>query len=307
MGRALLFLRGGFAAFQSAHTATGRACALLRAGFRVRKSEVHSMFPYIRLWGLAIPTYGVLFVAGIALACLLAWWRARRAGLALDDLVVIAAVAIGLGLVGAKLLFFITSVPFSVLVDSLVRGDWSIIAKSGLVFYGGLLGGALGAFWGARLVKARLGDYCDVLVPCIPLAHAFGRVGCFSSGCCYGMPYDGPGAVVYSQAVGGAPAGIPLFPVQLVEAGLNLLVCAGLLWFLRRLRPRWASLGLYLMVYAVERFGLEFLRYDAIRGVFWGVSSSQWISIGLFAVGAGLMLWTYGRERRRRIVSEMKT
>lgn len=84
-----------------------------------------------------------------------------------------------------------------------------------------------------------------------------------------------------------------------------MLVCAGLLWFLRRPRPRWASLGLYLTAYAVERFGLEFLRYDAVRGVFWGVSSSQWISIGLFVTGAVLLVWTYGRDRRSGIVTKV--
>ena len=86
-----------------------------------------------------------------------------------------------------------------------------------------------------------------------------------------------------------APNGIPLFPVQLVEAGLNFLLFFFLLWFAGKPRPQGRILGAYVIAYAVIRFVLEFLRYDYERGILWVFSTSQWISLILLPIGIWLL------------------
>ena len=114
----------------------------------------------------------------------------------------------------------------------------------------------------------------------IPIMHAFGRIGCFCAGCCYGRPYEGFGAVVFpygSQAL----AGEKLFPVQLVESGL-VLILAIVIIILEVKKEFYYTIETYLISYSVIRFILEFMRYDAVRGEAFGLSTSQWISIAVF-------------------------
>ena len=97
------------------------------------------------------------------------------------------------------------------------------------------------------------------------------------------MPYDGPLHVVYTETAGVTPLGVPLFPVQLLESALLVLLFVALfVLYLKTNRPR-LTCAVYLVSYAVMRFFLEFLRYDAERGGFLGLSTSQWISMGIVA------------------------
>lgn len=94
-----------------------------------------------------------------------------------------------------------------------------------------------------------------------------------------------------------APPGVALFPVQLLEAVLNILLFAGLFTYSRRPRKPGQVLGLYLASYGIMRFGLEYLRYDAVRGMALGLSTSQWISLALAPVGVLLIVYGWGRLR----------
>lgn len=124
-----------------------------------------------------------------------------------------------------------------------------------------------------------------ICTPAIPLFHAFGRIGCFFAGCCWGVECEGGLAFPLSIA---APNGVPLFPVQLLEAGCNAL----LFFFLHKaagwLRENWLLLPLYLACYGTVRFLLEFLRGDPSRGI-WLLSTSQWLALAAIFVG-GLYL-----------------
>ena len=111
---------------------------------------------------------------------------------------------------------------------------FAIVANTGATFYGGLVGGIaaflaiyLGA--GARLLpkgeaKASLAEVSSMAACSIAAAHALGRIGCFFAGCCYGIPYDGIGAVVYHETPGNTPLGVALLPVQLIESVLLFLL-----------------------------------------------------------------------------------
>ena len=116
------------------------------------------------------------------------------------------------------------------------------------------------------------------IIPVLPLGHAVGRLGCLFAGCCYGFEYTGPLAVKNLLI----SAEKTYFPIQLIEALLNLGIFIFLLWYTRKKRPTYHILCVYLYVYSILRFILEFFRGDLIRGVFLMLSTSQWISVVLF-------------------------
>lgn len=161
------------------------------------------------------------------------------------------------------------------------------------VFYGGLILALIMTsiyIWRAQKVRA---PYFDMLAVGIPLFHFFGRLGCFFTGCCYGMPWEH--GVGYLHPLTGAEPGVPLVPVQLIEAVLNLL----LFFVLRRLFVR-KKLGgrlllVYLLAYPGYRFLLEFLRGDRIRGFVGALSTSQFIS--LLLIGFALCVWLLVRKK----------
>ncbi|MGN1251206.1 MAG: prolipoprotein diacylglyceryl transferase [Candidatus Spyradocola sp.] len=243
------------------------------------------MLPFIHLGSLRIPMYGLCMVVGILVASSVATVRAKRRGGDENSLFIIAACTVGFALAGAKLLYIVASYGLGNALRSVLSGDFSCITESGLVYYGGLITGIPGAFLGARLARENPGKYCDAVAPVIPLGHAFGRLGCFFAGCCYGIPCSGPLCVSF-PAVGVTHT---VFPVQLLEMAINLGLFALLCAYTRSPRG-FRSLYLYLALYSVCRFALEFLRGDLIRGVSGGLSTSQWISIGLFAVSSLLLL-----------------
>lgn len=151
--------------------------------------------------------------------------------------------------------------------------------------------------------KASFYEYAAVIVPAIPLAHAIGRIGCFLAGCCYGRIVDTPISVCYRNPIGGAPVGVPVFPIQLVESACNILVFVILLIYTRKRLKAGSVLFLYSILYGIERFCLEYFRADEIRGIFLGLSTSQWISIAMIIFG--IVGFVLARRRENRISKTM--
>lgn len=279
--------------------------------------------------------YGLLILLGVAAAVLLAHHQCRVHGKSFDEAVELTCVGGLCGLLGAKLLYL--AVSFSSIDWARLFSDATYatgLIGGGFVFYGGVLGALLGIAVYGRLRKIDAWGLVNACAPCLPLAHAFGRLGCLVAGCCYGVPWDGPVAVVYDHSPL-APNGVTLFPVQLAEALLNLVLSGVLVWACNRwrrpeLRPcaegsraggaagvadtaSAASatepgevpargvrhgLALYLLLYGVERFFLEFARYDsAERGFLGPLSTSQWISLAL-VVGCAAFFVVQSRRRR---------
>lgn len=153
-------------------------------------------------------------------------------------------------------------------------------AFGGAVFYGGLIGGSLAAALYLRTEKESFHAHADICAMAIPFFHAFGRIGCFVSGCCFGIEMEG--GFVYHHSPIPEANGVPRFPVQLVEAGFNALLFGALLLCLCKGKLKGKLFYLYLLVYSTGRFLLEFLRGDAYRGFVGCLSTSQFISVFLF-------------------------
>ena len=254
------------------------------------------MYPYLDVFGRNIPSYGFCMAIGILISCFIGFIRAYKYKLDINSLIVIVACAIGLGLFEAKVLYLFVSCDMDDVLNRLLHGNITDLTSSGQVFYGGLIGGIIGALLGAHIsgTTRDLARYCEAIVPAIPLGHAFGRLGCYLGGCCYGAPYTGFGAVTFPMV------GVfePVFPVQLLEATMNIVIFILLVLPWQKKRQDFVSLYLYLILYSVVRFILEFFRGDEIRGITQGLSTSQWISIGLFICGFMLLVITARRGKR---------
>ena len=255
------------------------------------------MLPYITIFSQSIAMYGVMAAAGIVLAIFYMKKAEKRfPSVAADGELIFVYGMIGM-FIGAKLLFLLTALPELKGDISLRIGVGDFLHKylyAGFVFYGGLYG-ALLAIWGyTKLTKVKFDLILKAFLPMIPLIHGFGRLGCFCAGCCYGRVSERWGVVFSHSEI--APNGVPLLPVQLIEA----MAVFALFFMLWRMSRRGADgrymLGVYLFLYSAERFLLEFLRGDAYRGILWDVSISQAIAVlSIF----GSILLIKKRTRRR--------
>lgn len=249
------------------------------------------MLPYLRLFGKDIPTYSLMCLLGIGAVVAYVLLRRKRFHIPNDDAIHIIVMGIVGALIGAKLLYIITILPEIPALFPRLKENPILFADlliPGYVFYGGLLGGLFAVWRYCRRYAVSFKNVSMIIAGAVPLFHIFGRIGCFLAGCCYGIPVSC--GLVFTQSLG-APNGIPLLPIQLIEAGINLLLFTAVMLFQRFSKHPERSLLLYLCSYAGCRFLVEFFRGDAVRGVFFGVSTSQWISLGilLFFVIRGLV------------------
>ncbi len=259
------------------------------------------MFPFFSFTvfshHILIPLYGLCIVTGLFAASFLGVWLSKKTGQNYLDFVIVLTCSAFIGFVGAKLMYVIISCPPSMYFREFMN------MGGGYVFYGGLITGPLGVLLGVKISKTKMLDFLNIFVCCLPLVHAFGRLGCFFAGCCYGIPYDGLFAVHYSKPITNVQPDIGIFPVQLLESVLNLILFALLFIYavkhLSALRKNIDCVFIYLFCYSVMRFFLENLRGDLHRGIAAGLSTSQIVSIVLFfATGVLFAVSIFIRRRK---------
>jgi phosphatidylglycerol:prolipoprotein diacylglycerol transferase len=246
--------------------------------------------------GLTIYSYGVLLAASYLLGLQFALVRARRRGLDGQRVMDLGIWIIVSALVGAKLLLFI--VDFKQFTSN--PRDLLGLARSGGVFYGGLIAAVTVALIYLRRHRLPLWTTTDVFAPGIALGHVVGRMGCLLAGCCFGKPTSMPWAITFTDPAAaanvGTPRGVPLHPTQLYEAGAELLILVFLLVWERRGhgfpgRTFWS----YMLLYGVSRFVIEFYRGDSRGMVFDALSTSQFVSVILVPL-AIVMLFLLSRR-----------
>lgn len=243
-----------------------------------------------------IPTYGLLVATGVYLALLLVRRMANRGGMDGEHLFDLGISMVIAGLVGAKALLVFTEPTF---LDSWASA-WSLL-RSGGVFYGGLIGGVLAAVYYLRKYRLPFWATADLLAVGLPLAHAFGRLGCFAAGCCWGGHCDLPWAVTFTnpeaRALTGVPLGLPLHPTQLYEALFLGTLFAFMYWLYPRRRFPGMVVCAYAALYAAFRFGVEFLRGDP-RGSIDGFSTSQVIAVAALLLAIAGFVHGFRTARR---------
>ncbi len=245
---------------------------------------------------LHIRMYGVMIGAGYLAALIMSIYRGKKRNLDNDAIWDIFFCAIVGGMVGTKLLYYLTILPEIIKRPSLL---WENFA-SGHVVYGGIIGGVLLSYLYCRWKRHNFLPYFDLVMPAVALAQAIGRIGCFFAGCCYGRETDAWYGIVYHTSEQ-APNGVKLIPTQLISSGADLILCGILLVYARKERTDGRVAALYMILYGVGRFCLEFLRND-YRGSVGFLSTSQFISIGVVAAGIALYALAprlFGRPRAK--------
>ena len=228
---------------------------------------------------VTIHGYGLMIGLGVVAALLLGDYRSKKYGLNGDHIYGMTFSAVILGFLAARILFIITE------WENFLQNPMRYLTGAGFVVYGGIMGGALAIYGFCKMKKIDMLSYLDLMIPSVALAQGFGRVGCFLAGCCYGRETDSWLGVVFRDS-DFAPNGVKVLPTQLFMAGGDLLLMAVLLWYAAKRPMRGRTSMLYLILYSIGRFAIEFLRNDD-RGTVGALSTSQFIAI--FTLMAGFL------------------
>ncbi|HRK01037.1 MAG TPA: prolipoprotein diacylglyceryl transferase [Oligoflexia bacterium] len=253
------------------------------------------MYPtLLEVAGFPIHTYGVLIAIGFVLCVFVAKREAQRTGLQAEKIVDAGFWSLFVGMIGARLLYVITRWDYFRLVPLESFYVW----EGGLVFYGGPLFVIPFFFWYARRHQIPIFKLMDIGAISLPLAHAFGRLGCLSTGCCYGRPTNSTwGIKLHSELVEPYLRGVNLHPTQLYESAA--LFCLTAILFVQHRKKSFdgQTASLYLIIYPVIRFIVETFRGDTVRGFVFGgaLSTSQFISIWILF--SGILSYVYFRSR----------
>jgi phosphatidylglycerol:prolipoprotein diacylglycerol transferase len=238
----------------------------------------------VTIGDFTISTYEVAMTVAFLVAIFLAYRRAKKEGID-QGLVIDVCLWIVIGsLVGARVLFILTKIDDYMADPIQILKFW----RGGLVYYGGLIGGAVAVWVVLHRRKQAFFPMADLLAPYLMLGYGIHRsLGCFMAGCCFGKPTDLPWGVVFPEGSAAATAygpGVAVHPTQLYT-GLAAFAIFGLLLWLRRRKPFPGAIAIALfLLYAVSRFTIEFFRGDLIRGFIGPLSTSQVISVGMAVV-----------------------
>lgn len=261
--------------------------------------------PYIfTLGSFRVGWYGLMYVLAFLTMYLFGAYRIRTEGFPyseelLQDYIVWAAAGLLIGARVGYVLFYNFSYylhhPFEVIMPvSFESGGVRFTGIAGMSYHGGAIGVFLSSAWYLRRMKVDLWEFADLIVPMIPLAYTFGRIGNFINGELYGRATDVAWGMYFPLDITGALR----HPSQLYEALFEGLVLFGILWTLRKSsKVKGAVLAFYLIGYGGIRFVLEFFREpDAHLGfVALSLSMGQVLCFAMIAMGAGLYFYQANR------------
>ena len=248
------------------------------------------MLPYLHIWRLPIPTFGLMLWLAAVTAAVLMDRGFKRAGLKADAVSMVAFTVVA-GIVGAKLWHVIdTPAEFR-------EAGWRVLWDSaGFAWFGGLVFGISALLfqgWWARIGTLRT---LDLAAPSAAIGYGIGRIGCFLSGDgCYGLPTNLPWGMSFPNGI--EPVFVPVHPTPLYE----LLAGLAIGWWLWRRAgkpfPTGLILGQYLILSGLARFLVEFIRRNP--KILWGLSNAQLASAGSVIAGIVLVVWATSRKATR--------
>lgn len=259
------------------------------------------MLPYpnidpiaISLGPVKIHWYGLMYVIGIGAVWFLTRQRTRQPGFPwtaaqIEDLIFYAALGLVVGGRVGYALFY--NLPAFLGDPLMLFRVW----EGGMAFHGGLLGGMAGIAWFARRTGTHFFDVTDFIAPYVPIGLFTGRIGNFINAELWGAPTSLPWGMVFP---GAGPE--PRHPSQLYEAFLEgLVLFVALRWFSRLTPPRMAVSGMFLLLYGLFRFAVEFVRMPDVQ---LGYLAFDWLTMGqilslpMIVLGGLMLAWAYRRR-----------
>jgi phosphatidylglycerol---prolipoprotein diacylglyceryl transferase len=228
---------------------------------------------------ISVYSYGAMISLAILVAALALFREAPREGVNPDHVLEAIIVAAASGLIGSRLLY--VALNWELFSDRLLT---ILFARfEGLSFYGAFFGGALALYFWGRWRKINFFKMADLMAPYLALGYAFGRIGCFLNGCCFGKVSDLPWALPVSML-----DNLMRHPVQLYAAAGGVVIFFALK-LLRKVRP---FVGFNLLalaaLYGILRFTTEFFREEPQAWL--GLTTAQLFSLGLTIASLLLML-----------------
>lgn len=225
---------------------------------------------------ITIHGYGLMIGIGVMVALLVGDKRAQKRGMNGDLVYGMTILAVVFGFLAARVLFILTC------FKSFLQNPMAYITGNGFVVFGGLIGGIATVAIYCRIKKVSAIDYIDLMAPSVALAQGFGRVGCLLAGCCYGRETTSPIGIVFTNS-DFAPNGVRLLPTQIFMSVGDFVIAAILLMYAKKTRKKGSVTCLWLILYSIGRFFVEFLRND-YRGSIGILSTSQFIGIIMIVV-----------------------
>lgn len=263
------------------------------------------MYPVlVKIGPLTIHTYGFMMAVGVGFGFWFLFVQAKKTGLPASRMIDMAFYTIIIALLGAKLTLFVGD--FSYYVKH--PGELFSLARTGGVFQGGLVFGILFALWYFRRYRIPTWKAADIAGPALALGHGFGRLGCFSAGCCYGSPCSVPWGVTfqneYAHNLTGIPINTPIHPVQLYESVLNFLNFFILFLILRKKKFDGQVFPFYIINYSIIRFFTEYYRGDHPDKAFLIKNASPYLSLSfpqlfcILGLAGGVILLLILKKRK---------
>ena len=249
----------------------------------------------LKLGPFSVYSYGVMVAIGFALSAVLIAARAEKFNIAKDRAFDITIMILIFGILGARLLYVLLNASFYIANPV----EIVMLSRGGLVWYGGFITALIATFIYIRRSALDFWSVVDLIAPYVALAQAFGRIGCFLNGCCYGINVA-PG---FPLAVTFPCEADPRFPAQLVSAGFLFLIFVILLMRQNARRFGGEIFFGYCILYSSKRFIMEFLRGDNPK-IFLGLSLSQLISAAVFIVCLAAFLYKASQWKKRPTVSQ---
>ncbi len=241
------------------------------------------MFPILLNIGtFPVHSYGFLIAVGFLLAVWVSKREAQRLGLPPERLVDLGFWSLLVGMIGSRILYVVTLYPYY--HDHPLQSLY--VWEGGLVFFGGPLLCIPFFFWYTKHYNLPRWKILDIGATAIPLAHAFGRLGCLSAGCCHGKATGGQwGIKLYTELVEASLRGVYIHPTQIYESVSLMILFFGLRWLRFHKKFDGELFCTYLITYSIIRSIIEIFRGDSVRGFVIQdiLSTSQFISILVIA------------------------
>ena len=254
------------------------------------------MYPVLFKFGfITVYSYGALLAIGFLVSAFLIYRNAGRFNLSGEAMLDLAVIALIFGILGARIVFILQNLPHFVKYPLEILD----LSKGGLVWYGGFFGGLAAGFVYARIKAISFLNVTDLFMPYIALGQAFGRIGCFLNGCCYG-----------AEVSAGYPFGVTFpgeeimrHPTQLYSVLALIVIFIILRVCQENIRFAGEIVCIYGILYTLKRFGIELLRADNPR-IYLGLTFSQAVSVIFFAASVALFIILKGRWKKKSLHSQ---